>query len=139
NSPEKAEAVKTNLATIHLSQPIPIRIEGCGYFPTERSPRVIWLGIQSGESLGQLAASIGEALQPVGFEKETRPFSPHLTLGRVRTPANIKMVQQLLRDREPLNFGSFTANEFFLYESKPSRNGSSYSKIAKFKVSNEVL
>src|SRR5262245_39392405 len=69
-SPAKAEEVKQELAAIHAPAPIPIQIEGCGYFPTERSPRVIWLGVQGGEPLAELAAKVEQSLLPLGFEKE---------------------------------------------------------------------
>jgi len=128
----KVEQVKRSLSEVHLPAPIAIAIEGDGYFPTERSPRIIWLGIRSGPELAELAGLIENQMEALGFAKETRPFSAHLTLGRVGAPGKIVAVQELLRRREPLALGSFTANEFFLYESKPSRSGSVYTKIARF-------
>jgi 2'-5' RNA ligase len=59
-----------------------------GAFPNPRRPRVLWLGLTG--ALDQLAAlqlDVDEALAALGFPRETRPFSPHLTLGRVREGA----------------------------------------------------
>ena len=56
------------------------------------------------------------------------------TYYRLRTPQKIPALQELLRRREPLDFGSFAAEEFFLYESKLSPGGSQYQKIARFPV-----
>ena len=132
--PAKVEEVKTRLASIHMPAPFPVRVQGVGYFPNERSPRVIWLGVEAGTELRELANLVEQSLQPLGFAKEDRPFSAHLTLGRLREPGKIVALQELLCQREPLARGSFIANEFFLYESKPSPNGSMYLKIARFEI-----
>lgn len=58
-------------------------ILGLGAFPTLARPRVIWIGA-SGPRLSALVESIERALEPLGFPRETRPFSAHITLGRVR-------------------------------------------------------
>jgi 2'-5' RNA ligase len=133
--PTKLEGIKTSLAAVHLHAPLALRVQGIGYFPNERSPRVIWLGLEGGAELRELAARVEENLQPLGFPKEDRPFTAHLTLGRLPTPGKIASVQELLRQREPLALGSFTATEFFLYESKLSPGGSVYLKIARFEIS----
>jgi len=61
-------------------------LEGVGGFPNLRRPRVIWLGLaeEGGEALGTLQRAIDGAVEPLGWEREKRPFQPHLTLGRVR-------------------------------------------------------
>ena len=131
----KTEEIKTSLAAVHLPAALALQVQGAGYFPNERSPRVIWLGVDGGSELRELVARVEANLQPLGFPKEDRPFSAHLTLGRLRTPGKIAAVQELLRQQEPLALGSFTANEFFLYESRPSSGGSVYLKIARFEIS----
>lgn len=135
--PDKVERVKQSLAEVHVSDNLAIAIQGSGYFPGERAPRVIWLGIEAGPELEALATGIEAKLEKLGFARESRPFSAHLTLGRVGTPGKIFAVQELLRWREPLALGSFTAKEFFLYESKLSRSGSVYTKIASFNISSD--
>ncbi len=132
--PAQVEQVKLALFEVHLGDPLPIAIQGAGYFPSERSPRVIWLGISAVSELADLAGRVETNLELLGFAKENRPFSAHLTLGRIGTPGKIFAVQELLRKREPLAFGSFTAKEFFLYESKLSSKGSVHTKIARFDI-----
>src|SRR2546430_5286414 len=62
-------------------------VAGLGAFPTPTRPRVIWAGVGRGaDALVGLAGRVDEALAALGFEREPRPFSPHATLGRVRTP-----------------------------------------------------
>ncbi len=131
----KVEIVKKSLATVHFPAPFPVAIQGSGYFPNARSPRVIWLGIEGGAPMRDLALRVEQALEPLGFEREKREFSPHLTLGRLSAPRKIPAIEEVLNARQPLTMGSFSAEEFFLYESKPSSGGSVYTKIARFKIS----
>ena len=97
-----------------------------------RRSRVIWLGLESGPELSALASQVEEALLPLGIPKEKRPFAPHLTVGRLKVPARIPAVQEILRRQEPLDCGSFVAKEFYLYESQLASGGSVYRKIARF-------
>src|SRR5579859_2657351 len=57
-----------------------ISFRGSGFFPTARSPRVFWIGVEADEHLALAARSVEEALLPLGIEKEERAFTPHLTL-----------------------------------------------------------
>lgn len=129
---EKIEEIQAQLASLRLPAPLPLRVQGFGYFPNERSPRVIWLGVEAGPQLAELAGRIEEGLYRLGIPKEDRPFSSHLTLGRLRAPDKLLALRELLRQREPLEMGSFTAEEFYLYESQLSPGGSLYRKIARF-------
>ncbi|CAN5226392.1 RNA 2',3'-cyclic phosphodiesterase [soil metagenome] len=65
--------------------PFEARLAGLGAFPSARRARIIWAGAGAGsEQLRSLAADVDAALSYSGFERETRPYEPHLTLGRVR-------------------------------------------------------
>lgn len=126
--------VKAGLTAIRTPAPFSISVQGSGFFPGERSPRVIWVGVDGGKDLGALASLIEQALEPMGFPREKRPYSAHLTLGRIDGAANINAVRELLRQKEPLLLGSFAANEYFLYESSPACGGSVYTKLAGFEM-----
>jgi RNA 2',3'-cyclic 3'-phosphodiesterase len=65
-------------------RPFPLTAAGLGCFPNTSRPRVIWAGIQGGPLLGDLQKRMEQDLERIGFPAERRPFSPHLTLGRVR-------------------------------------------------------
>jgi 2'-5' RNA ligase len=114
------------LPSLHIS------ISGAGYFPNERSPRIVWLGIQAGDGLAKLAAQVDRTLLPLGFAKEDRAFAPHLTLGRIRDAGPLSALREQLERYQPLELGTFAANEFFLYESQLARGGSIYRKVARF-------
>ncbi len=69
------------------ARPFPLSLAGCGCFPNVRAPRVVWLGLAEGAGEAQaLAGAVEDALRPVGFAPERRPFKPHLTIGRVKDP-----------------------------------------------------
>jgi 2'-5' RNA ligase len=66
-------------------EPFDVETSGFGAFPSEGRARILWAGV--GEGSGQLrvvAQSVDDLLEPVGFERERRPYVPHLTLGRSR-------------------------------------------------------
>jgi 2'-5' RNA ligase len=65
-----------------------VEIGGLGVFPDLRAPRVIWIGLHDrSEALSRLAAEVEAALEPLGFPREKRPFSAHLTLARIKDRA----------------------------------------------------
>jgi len=66
-----------------------IKLSGLGAFPKPEYPRVIWVGVGNNISvMEKMATFIDEGCSPLGFQKDERAFSPHLTIGRVRSSAN---------------------------------------------------
>ena len=74
-----------------------LEISSIGAFPKKEYPRVIWVGLSEGDKqIKQIAAELENAICKLGIPKESRPFSSHITLGRVRSPLNRKqLVEQL--------------------------------------------
>lgn len=71
--------------------PFDSSISGFGAFPNARRARILWAGVGS-EAIVALAADIDAAFEPLGFERERRPYVPHATLGRVRgRPARVEL------------------------------------------------
>jgi 2'-5' RNA ligase len=67
--------------------PFELRLGGFGFFPNERKARIFWTGIESGfDTLKSLARDIDHQTAALGFSLETRPFSAHITLARLREP-----------------------------------------------------
>src|SRR5579872_892844 len=75
------EMIKEALATISAVT-TEIKFRGYGFFPTAKSARVFWIGMEAGSPLAALAAAIDEKMSTLGIPKEDRAFSPHLTLAR---------------------------------------------------------
>ena len=77
--------------------PFEVEVSGAGCFPSPRSPRVLWVGIPVvPEALKHLYANIERELAREGFPREKRAFSPHLTIGRIRTSHNSALVADAL-------------------------------------------
>ena len=141
---EQLEEIEKRLSEIE-SSPVHIRFHGFGFFPTTKSARVFWLGLEAGPELGRLAGEVDQAMEKLGIERETRKYSPHLTLargeGRSGVPGWRKgdkgnkvflRLQEKLAAMSPLDFGAMTTREFFLFQSKLQRDGAQYTKIARY-------
>jgi len=109
-----------------------IDIQGLGWFPDGKNPRVFWAGIHGGESLPRLARATEDACASAGIARENRPYSPHLTLARIRRPADLSALLRAVENLPSDHFGRFTATHFHLYESKLRPGGSIYAKLASF-------
>ena len=83
---DRADAIVESVSrSVHDLPPFELRIGGPGTFPDGKSPRVLWVGVDG--DLLELAATqkkLEDALATLGFAREDRPFSPHLTVGRLR-------------------------------------------------------
>jgi 2'-5' RNA ligase len=140
--PEQVEQIKRELAAVR-AHPFDISFRGHGFFPNPRSPRVFWLGIEAGEDLPKLASTVDEAVSRTGVPRETNDYQPHLTLARSgsgrprpqpgdRPSPPLRRLAERLKDMPAPDFGTMTAREFYLYESKLSPGGAKYTKIARF-------
>jgi 2'-5' RNA ligase len=129
---ERLEELKTALRGIPKRAAIPIGVSGLGWFPNPHNPRVFWAAIHGGPALTEVATATEDALEPLGIERERRPYSPHLTLARIGEPVPLQAIRRAIADTESLEFGSFTADRFYLYLSKPGRAGSVYTQLSQF-------
>lgn len=127
----RLDELKSALATVH-SPAIPVSIRGLGWFPNPHSPRVFFAAIRAPESLPQLAATTQEAVVALGVEKETRHYSPHLTLARIREAHDLAELRRRVAALPSDDFGEFLADSFHLYLSRREAGGSVYSKLATY-------
>ena len=132
---ERIPHVKQVLLNVAKSNPVfSIRLPALGCFPNSHRPRVVWLGVEedSGLLLALQAATIA-ACRELGFQPETRPFSPHLTLGRVRRDAEPKSLIELgqaveREESEPL--GTLSVEEICLFQSDLRPDGAVYTRLS---------
>jgi RNA 2',3'-cyclic 3'-phosphodiesterase len=109
--------------------PLEMALAGAGAFPNLKRPRVYWAGI--GESSGRLLIlqkKIDEALAELGFPKETRPFSPHLTLGRVKFLDQPEKIAQTIEAYHP-EVLPFTVDEIVVMKSDLKPSGAIYTPL----------
>ncbi|MFI5090000.1 MAG: RNA 2',3'-cyclic phosphodiesterase [Terriglobales bacterium] len=139
---ERLDELKRALVGIR-GQPAEITFSGTGFFPTPKSARVFWIGIEAGPELASLAGAVDAATSALGVESEKRAFAPHLTLARTgsgrpqrvssdRNNPSLRRLQEKLAAMPAPAFGTMSPREFFLYESKLSPKGAVYTKLASF-------
>ena len=128
---ERLPELKAALAGLAPRSAILVSIRTLGFFPNPRSPRVFWCGIEA-PGLKELAADTDHAASTLGISAETRAFSPHLTLVRVKERIDFEPLRQAVAGLGQIEFGSFEARSFFLYRSQLRPSGSVYTKLAEF-------
>lgn len=113
-------------------KPFEISVGGIGAFPHNRRPRVIWVGVEAPADLLLIQNGIESAMARIGYPREERPFSPHLTLGRVSRNANSSDVHQISRVLESSKVGFLGATnvrQISLYRSDLTPKGAVYTEI----------
>lgn len=115
--------------------PFSLTTNNFGAFPGSKHPRVFWLGLNNKESeqLNQLQHRVENALQALGFEKEKRKFSAHLTLGRVKVQQNFTALWEVI-EKTPFPVFSFEVNEFVLMRSILKPQGAVYRPLQKYSL-----
>ena len=130
---ERLDEMKRALVATPASGPIEIAVRGLGWFPNERRPRVFWAGIDGGEPLQSLAHATEQAVAQLGVPVEERPYSPHLTLARIKEAVPLEALRKALQAMPSecgFDFGTFRASSFFLYLSANGR----YTQLARFPI-----
>ena len=114
-------------------------LRGLGAFPSLTRPRVIWAGFREGaEVMAALADRVDAALASLGFTREARPFSAHITLGRVRQPGRNPGLSDALRTAEGYQFGRIGVARVTLMRSELSPRGVRYSELASVRLGEDA-
>jgi len=117
--------------SLHQTDSFDLTFQGVGAFPNQESPKTIWIGCREGsEDLKQLAERICNGLIPLGFPKEARNFSPHLTIGRIKKVDLRLPLMSLLDEQQNRLFGSCSVSEVQIFSSELTRRGPIYDELA---------
>ena len=112
--------------------PFALEIRGVGAFPNWRHPRVVWAGCGEGaDEAVELAETVESLCVDLGYEKERRPFRPHLTLGRVKQPADALGLEEAVNGMEEKLFGYLDVDAVVVFMSSLRRAGPVYSPMAR--------
>jgi len=126
---ERLPALRAGLAPAIPIAPFPMTFGRPGVYPAGPQPRVIWLGLAEGrDGLDRLYAELGRRLEAQGFAIDERPFSAHLTLARLKWPANLD-VGALVGTVETEPAPPVLVDHVTLYRSEPSPTGSIYGSV----------
>lgn len=128
---DMASVIEERVANVRS---FPLNFSGTGVFPLRGNPRVIWAGIGQGkEELHSLYTNIIESLAQANL-KVQKPFSPHLTLGRIKElEHNSDLLLRLANERE-FSTPVFSVDTFYLFSSKLTARGPIYTVLKRFKL-----
>lgn len=130
-----AAAKEATAVAAHEGAPFTLALTHLGTFGPARSPRVVWAGVSGDVSaLANLQGRLATELELRGFPHEDRPFSPHLTLARIKEPLPSdtgRAVPELLRST-PADHGSWQVHELCVMKSELSRSGARYTCLHAF-------
>jgi 2'-5' RNA ligase len=125
--------LKRMLAQAAESHPrFDLQIGGLGSFPTSKRPRVLWVGIHAPAVLASLQNEIETGAVRLGYEKENRPFSPHLTLARIRqglSAGDLQKIRDALAKTQLGRIGKASVDSVHLYQSDLQSGGSVYTRL----------
>ncbi len=127
--PAVLDAVRAALGGSLQSFPaFSVQVGGLGVFPNLRRPLVVWVGLAARE-LSALAARVDAAVAAFGFTAESRPFQPHITLGRVKSPRGWPRLEERLKAHWDDEFGTCEIDGLSGYRSDLRRDGAVYTKL----------
>jgi len=113
-------------------EPFSIEVKGLGCFPNMRNPRVIWIGIEDRDDRATgLQSSLEASLEALGFAREGRQFTPHLTIGRFRTQAGKAELVEEVRRLGSQSLGKIEVTEMILFQSELHPQGAIYTPLGR--------
>ncbi|MGD8402622.1 MAG: RNA 2',3'-cyclic phosphodiesterase [Anaerolineales bacterium] len=132
-SPANLEMLAQMLNVEVSKQPVfEMEFVGLGAFPNPKRPRVIWIGIQAPAGLEALQYGIESAAATLGYPAEKRPFSPHLTIGRVKQKigsAGMQKIRTALEETKVGTLGSARVSAVHFFKSDLKPTGAVYTQL----------
>lgn len=126
-NPDRLQNLQVALDRINISS-FSITLQGFGYFPKGKHPRVLWIGIKKNQSLHKLHRSIEHKCADLGFEHEKHSFKPHVTIARI-SGGSKSDVMSFINQNEQFKLQEVPVEEFVLYESKIDPEGARHLRI----------
>lgn len=111
--------------------PFRLTLKGVGHFPPRKNPELLWIGVEGSESLVLLRNRIEAALSRAGVPRDSRKFTPHVTIAHLKNPS-IPRVAAFLAGNGLLRYAPFEVTQFHLYSSARSSNGADHQVEASY-------
>ncbi len=145
-----AAATQASEVAAQKATPFVYRLKGLGVFGSLQQPRVIWMGVEDqpsgqiqGSPLQRLHSIFTKELELRSFEVDKRPFSPHLTLARVKqrlSPYEQQSLQRLLHSKQAaVSSPPYWVDHLIVMKSELSRTGARYTSLREFAFSKSEL
>ena len=122
---EQLEKITSGYSSIEL------HFKELGVFPNLRKPRVFWIGMERNKLLENLQGEFEAMLRNYGIKRENKPFSPHLTIARIKWIDDINKLKSWLKKYKGKTIQKTKIGEVIYYESKLTANGPIYNSIKK--------
>jgi 2'-5' RNA ligase len=136
-APEEVLEIGGALADVRTQQQVIAQFRGVGFFPDERRPSVVWIGIRPTDVLSALAVEVNRVLAAAGIPREEKAFVPHLTIARFKETRLSVGLRDEIERRQFREFGTLATNEFHLVESKLKSSGAEYTTLRSFRFAPE--
>jgi len=128
---EIQEIIKNSVKGI---EPFKIKLKGSGVFPNKNYMKVIWIGMENAEEIGEIAKNIDKQLTSLGFQPEKRGFSAHLTIARVRSPRAKEQLLQVIEKYKDKEFATIDVDTIYLKKSDLTPKGPIYTNLREIKI-----
>lgn len=115
-------------------EPFKLKLSGTGVFPNQNYIRVVWIGIKDSEIIEIISRSIDERLSQLGFKREKRGFSAHLTIGRVKTAKNKQLLLKAIENYKDFEFSIQEVKSIKLKKSDLTPKGPIYTTLREVKL-----
>lgn len=119
-----------------LTHPFELALEGLGCFRISETRGVLWCGLKASSELHRLHRSLADQLLSLGLAPESRPWIPHVTIARFN-PRQWLEVDTLIEQHRSTFLGTFRVTRFQLYESFPGPEGSRYTVLKQYPLSEQ--
>lgn len=124
--PEIVTAMREAAAEV---RPFDARIRGTGAFPSLQRMNVVWVGVEGAEPLARMAEALDASLEPLGFARERRTWTPHVTLARAKGRRDLDPVRAILQAHSDEDFGTCSVGALHLKKSVLTPGGAQYSIV----------
>ena len=111
-------------------KPFEIGFKGTGAFPNMNYIKVVWIGLVNSDPLADVSRFLNDEMAPLGFKREARGFSPHMTVGRLKGSEGKETIQEILSKTKTADFGAQMVDRMKLKKSVLETTGPTYTTIA---------
>lgn len=132
--PDVCKAVANGLKDL---PPFELSVEGTGCFPNLRRPRTLWIGVRKGSAeVKAVHAALEKQLLALGcYRREERAFTPHITVGRVKSDGPMDKLAEALIKHQDWQAGETTVSEVLVMSSQLTSKGPTYAIMSRGKMS----
>jgi RNA 2',3'-cyclic 3'-phosphodiesterase len=119
-------------AEISQKKSFAISLENVRVFPNYRKPRIIWIGLTPHDELLKINQQVELLASQAGYQRENRPYTPHLTIGRINQgiePQDVDKIRKVIDQSKGLSFGTFKAVSLIIVKSDLQPTGPVYSDL----------